>query len=699
MRYLRMASLLFFLTSYDAGLFCQPCTNGYSSVIYRSISWDTFTKALATPAGEWVATGNILDDHGHMAKFSPKGTPLFSYQYNPVYEFNTTYFKHLRFTDLIHTQDGSFITAGNVIVDRWVGPYEYLNKGGAVVKTDSYGHVIWSKKFQTTIGLTNSGYHLSATNVAETCTGDIIAYVASDFGANYFAHGRLLCLSKGGQRKWMTILGTNYYDGGLKSLQTKRALLTKRNGDVVLGDVLYKTDRTTGKTIDVQLHFLGFDANTGKIQWEQWYRYPMAEKYFYPDFTSAVELSDGNLAFTLSTFPTANGSKGVRLVTTNKGKLLTAFTYHIGQTSASSIVSSATDYATGLPSYLLTSNSHSLIAAIANDGSVSWQKAYSHRANLFPASCLSSFSDGFGVFMSSMRNWQMRLLITNKNGNSGCADTTGTIQITQVSLAEGESIVTVTNVTDPPGFYISDFPLKETSNPLLVNIECKENISCCRDIIDSTNLQTTFICEGSSYRLPNGVTVQRSGTYYAVYKTNGGCDSIVYHRVSVDKKLADLTLGDDRCMDGNDSLLLTATDGYQQYAWSNNSINSSPHLAIRKAGTYWVNVTNSCGSKTDSVIVHDLCDFPIYMSDAFTPNGDGRNDVFGVSPLNKNRFVSLRIFNRWGQLIYLTNTMNKGWNGTYSHVPQPTGVYIYFVEMMGLSGKKLTKSGTVLLIR
>lgn len=64
-----------------------------------------------------------------------------------------------------------------------------------------------------------------------------------------------------------------------------------------------------------------------------------------------------------------------------------------------------------------------------------------------------------------------------------------------------------------------------------------------------------------------------------------------------------------------------------------------------------------------------------------------------------NRLKKLTIYNRWGQLIFETNDINKRWDGKYKKLLQPPGIYIYYVEMENLKGKRITKKGSVTLIR
>jgi gliding motility-associated-like protein len=128
-------------------------------------------------------------------------------------------------------------------------------------------------------------------------------------------------------------------------------------------------------------------------------------------------------------------------------------------------------------------------------------------------------------------------------------------------------------------------------------------------------------------------------------------------------------------------------------------MNMEPVMKVAGAGTYWVKVNNSCGNKTDSLTVYAECNLPVYMPAAFSPNGDGLNDLLRMPSQNKNHFVSLTIYNRWGELVFRSRDSGKGWDGKQKGMNQPTGVYVYHLEMKGLSGEAIVKTGTVTLVR
>ncbi|REJ80839.1 MAG: gliding motility-associated C-terminal domain-containing protein [Bacteroidetes bacterium] len=86
----------------------------------------------------------------------------------------------------------------------------------------------------------------------------------------------------------------------------------------------------------------------------------------------------------------------------------------------------------------------------------------------------------------------------------------------------------------------------------------------------------------------------------------------------------------------------------------------------------------------------------IYIPNAFTPNGDGLNDTFGVKGEGIKNF-RLFIYNRWGEKIFETSNPNEHWDGYYGGRPAEQGTYVYQVFASGI-GKK-ARNGSVTLVR
>jgi gliding motility-associated-like protein len=91
---------------------------------------------------------------------------------------------------------------------------------------------------------------------------------------------------------------------------------------------------------------------------------------------------------------------------------------------------------------------------------------------------------------------------------------------------------------------------------------------------------------------------------------------------------------------------------------------------------------------------------PLKMPNAFTPNGDGRNDVFRIPAFLQINLVNFSVYNRWGERIFSTANNAEGWDGTLNGRFQPAGAYVWRVEYQDLlSGRPAVASGTVMMIR
>jgi len=85
----------------------------------------------------------------------------------------------------------------------------------------------------------------------------------------------------------------------------------------------------------------------------------------------------------------------------------------------------------------------------------------------------------------------------------------------------------------------------------------------------------------------------------------------------------------------------------------------------------------------------------IYLPNAFTPDHDGSNDQFGAVGINVEEY-QLKIFNRWGELIFESSDIAYKWDGSHKGQPVPDGVYVYTLVAKELvTGKRISKTGTV----
>ena len=163
----------------------------------------------------------------------------------------------------------------------------------------------------------------------------------------------------------------------------------------------------------------------------------------------------------------------------------------------------------------------------------------------------------------------------------------------------------------------------------------------------------------------NTITVSLPGTYTAFVTNENGCESNASFFVEA-KELPSLLIDGffRKCVD--EALVLRAqSSDSDNLIWSDGSIGPSFSTAV--PGSYTVSLANDCGLVERSFEIIDRdCNQLFYMPNAFTPDGDGLNDLFKVVSEGTEDF-ELRIFNRFGQEVFYTNDPSKAWNGSFKN--------------------------------
>ncbi|MCW3126266.1 MAG: gliding motility-associated C-terminal protein [Bacteroidetes bacterium] len=149
---------------------------------------------------------------------------------------------------------------------------------------------------------------------------------------------------------------------------------------------------------------------------------------------------------------------------------------------------------------------------------------------------------------------------------------------------------------------------------------------------------------------------------------------------------------------------------YDRYLWSTGA--TSDTIAIDTAGIYSVIIIDSCRvTMSDTIVYHVLsCDTVVppdnsdtaqvlVVPNAFSPNGDGVNDIFRLRYKGAYTLSFFHVYNRWGQQVFSTQDMREGWDGRYKDLPQPTGVYQYYILYQDRNGKTISLTGNIELIR
>lgn len=143
---------------------------------------------------------------------------------------------------------------------------------------------------------------------------------------------------------------------------------------------------------------------------------------------------------------------------------------------------------------------------------------------------------------------------------------------------------------------------------------------------------------------------------------------------------------------------LDAGPYFTSYLWQDGS--TDRYLTARDEGVYWVQVTDTLGCEGSDTVAMIPCSLQIFIPNAFTPNEDGLNDVFrAVGDFEDVTLFSLTIFNRWGEMVFSTNSYDQGWDGKFQGKPCDAGVYAWELTYRLNLEKAITEKGMVTLLR
>ncbi|HVY73771.1 MAG TPA: gliding motility-associated C-terminal domain-containing protein [Puia sp.] len=224
-----------------------------------------------------------------------------------------------------------------------------------------------------------------------------------------------------------------------------------------------------------------------------------------------------------------------------------------------------------------------------------------------------------------------------------------------------------------------------------------------------------WLCEGEPRQLDAGsgyaryvwqdgsgsstFSIDTTGTYWVEVTDRNGCtgsDTITINQIIPSP--TNFLSADTLICDGYPAKI-QARPGFTSYLWS--SGDAKDYMTTRKAGNYSLTVTDDHGCSATAYIAVSTkqCLFGIYFPNAFSPNGDGINEVFRPSVFGNLSQYHLQIFNRWGQQVFETSDYTKGWIGKLGGADQPVGTYVW-ISRYAFEGKtEKVENGTLLLIR
>jgi gliding motility-associated-like protein len=208
--------------------------------------------------------------------------------------------------------------------------------------------------------------------------------------------------------------------------------------------------------------------------------------------------------------------------------------------------------------------------------------------------------------------------------------------------------------------------------------------------------------------IPNPVSVKPTASvrYIVAVRDVLGCPKPVYDTVIVNVAVITADAGPrDTSIVLEQPLQLLAT-GSTNFSWSpvqwlNNPNIANPVALPEDNIEYVVRVSNSIGcSDTDTINVKLFKVKPdLFVPSAFSPNGDGNNDILKPLALGLKSVDAFSIYNRWGQLLFSTTQIGDGWDGTFGGATQSPGTYVWYAKGTDYKNNKLERKGTVVLIR
>ncbi len=319
---------------------------------------------------------------------------------------------------------------------------------------------------------------------------------------------------------------------------------------------------------------------------------------------------------------------------------------------------------------------------------------YAHTGNAY---------SGLGIYEKSIYYTDYREAIKTKLSDSLVANkrycTNFYIALAQYSYISMYNYI----LLDSIGMLFTKDMVQDSIAPILsAGIKAQNSISNL-DTINWLHISNSFLANGGEQYL----TIGNFDNVINWPSGKTGMTAIYVDDVSICECSFKLRLGNDTTLCIGQSLILNPNMPNAKYTWQDGTHDST--YKVKQAGTYWVrayfpdyNITtydtiNVAYINCDTVqpIIPD-----IYIPNSFTPNGDGKNDVFFIKTVYEFSEFKLSIYGRWGDMIFESEDINKGWDGTYKGKPVPLGVYIYqLTVIIKDTGEQRKITGRVTVVR
>ncbi len=321
----------------------------------------------------------------------------------------------------------------------------------------------------------------------------------------------------------------------------------------------------------------------------------------------------------------------------------------------------------------------------------------------FPEMCKNTNCDTVSFVPDSITSFEVIGI-----SKEGCIDT----ETIKLNIIE-DQILIMDSLTICEGSYVDIFGIERSESGLYCDTTffgggCME-INCVKLSVKDTVLdyETIKICKGESI-LFNGQELTETGTYCEDFLSATGCDSTfcitleVFDLPSITFDIESTTINE------GESTQISIVENYSNYSWTSEqqkdcddcqSILATPD----KSSIYYVEVIDENGCANNDSISIDVIPVcgqkDILIPDAFTPDINGKNDIFRIVNLKEDiSTVHISVFNRWGEQVF-SEQGNIGWDGKYKGENAPAEIYIYVITIGCSSGENMVFKGDLTLIR
>lgn len=215
-----------------------------------------------------------------------------------------------------------------------------------------------------------------------------------------------------------------------------------------------------------------------------------------------------------------------------------------------------------------------------------------------------------------------------------------------------------------------------------ITITGERNICLGETVVLSATPNAAYTYEWSNGATTPEITIASGGNYtVTATDISTGCSTVSEVDVKSSPAIRLVVPDTVTICKGKSQTIMASVNARDSVVWDDGTLGT--HYTVSEPGIYTVSTYSACGTATKTIEVFQQdCSFELYIPSAFTPDGDGLNDLFKAYGYNIETF-KITIFDRWGKVVFQSDNMDKGWNGSdfTGGYFVPSGEYPYKVEV------------------